>query len=125
MKYKIGDVVKLINNDNDGSWRSRTATISAVNDLGEFYRIKEDDCYGCWYEDDIECLILSADDATHPKHYQGAIEPIDLIEAQQLSFNRGNVVKYVCRAGRKGSELEDLKKALFYLKREIERLERK
>lgn len=122
MKYKVGDKVKLINNDTEKLWRNKTVTISAVNDLSKFYRIEEDDC-GCWYEDEIECLVSSAD-ATHPSHYQGCVEPIDLIEAQGLSFGRGNVVKYVCRAGRKGSELEDLKKAEYYLKREMERLER-
>ena len=34
-----------------------------------------------------------------PLHYQGATQPIDLINAQNLNFNLGNVVKYVCRAG--------------------------
>lgn len=64
-------------------------------------------------------------DDIRPEHYKGTVQPIDLIEAQSLNFNRGNVVKYVCRAGRKGSELQDLKKAEFYLKREIEKLEQK
>lgn len=36
-----------------------------------------------------------------PKHYQGAVQPIDLINAQGLNFNLGNVVKYACRAGKK------------------------
>ena len=45
-----------------------------------------------------------------PKHYQGTIQPIDLINAQNLNFNLGNVVKYVCRAGKKQGEniLSDL-----------------
>lgn len=62
---------------------------------------------------------------THPTHYQGKVEPIDLIEECSLNFNRGNIIKYVCRAGKKDDELADLKKAEFYLKHEIERLERK
>ena len=37
-----------------------------------------------------------------------------------LNFNRGNVLKYIARAGKKENELEDLKKAMEYLKREIE-----
>ena len=36
-----------------------------------------------------------------PQHYQGTIQPIELINAQDLNFNLGNVVKYVCRAGKK------------------------
>lgn len=60
----------------------------------------------------------------HPTHYtQGKIEPIDYIEANDLNFNLGNVIKYVSRAKYKGKELEDLKKAQWYLTREIGRLE--
>ena len=60
-----------------------------------------------------------------PSHYQGAIQPIDLINAQNLNFNLGNVVKYVCRAGKKEGEsnLKDLKKAKDYINYEIKRLE--
>ena len=59
-----------------------------------------------------------------PKHYQGTIQPIDLINAQNLNFNLGNVVKYVCRAGKKQGEnvLSDLEKAQNYLYYEIERV---
>ena len=60
----------------------------------------------------------------HPAHYGGAdntYEAIKVIEAWQLGFNLGNVVKYISRAGKKGSKLEDLKKAQWYLNREIEK----
>lgn len=60
-----------------------------------------------------------SDDTLNPTHYKGDVQPIDLIEAQGLGFNLGNVVKYICRAGRKGDLLEDLKKARWYLEREI------
>lgn len=58
----------------------------------------------------------------HPQHYQNKIEVIEFIEAWNLNFHLGNVVKYICRAGRKDptTEIEDLKKAMFYLKRWIE-----
>ncbi len=59
----------------------------------------------------------------HPAHYAyKGIEVIDLTE--QLNFNRGNVVKYVARAGLKSpeTELEDLRKAAWYLARELQRL---
>jgi hypothetical protein len=54
-------------------------------------------------------------------HYKAKVQPIDLIEAQQLNFNRGNIIKYVSRAGKKEgeSELKDLEKAMYYLEREI------
>ena len=61
-----------------------------------------------------------------PQHYQGTIQPIDLINAQDLNFNLGNVVKYVCRAGKKQGEnvLSDLEKAQNYINYEIERIKK-
>jgi hypothetical protein len=62
-------------------------------------------------------------DPISPDHYQfDGIQVIDLTE--QMNFNRGNVIKYVARAGRKDPqrEIEDLKKARFYLTRELGRL---
>lgn len=61
-----------------------------------------------------------------PSHYQGTIQPIDLINAQDLNFNLGNVVKYVCRAGKKQGEniLTDLEKAKDYINFEIQRVKR-
>ena len=62
----------------------------------------------------------------HPTYYKrGGIEAIDAIDAWGLGFNLGNVVKYIARCGRKSDRvLEDLKKATWYLNREIERMER-
>lgn len=61
----------------------------------------------------------------HPNYYNtGKIEVIDFIEDQELNFNKGNVVKYLCRAGFKDDELTDLRKAEWYLQREIKRLEK-
>lgn len=61
----------------------------------------------------------------HPPHYNaGGIEVIDAIEAWRLGFSTGNAVKYIARAQYKGRELEDLRKARWYLTREIERLEK-
>lgn len=64
------------------------------------------------------------DNVNHPKHYTRfkGVEVIDITE--QLNFNRGNVVKYVTRAGAKvgSDEKEDLRKAEWYLRREIKRL---
>lgn len=63
---------------------------------------------------------------TTPPYYQGTTQPIDLINAQDLNFNLGNVVKYVCRAGKKDGEniLSDLEKAKNYINFEIERLKK-
>jgi hypothetical protein len=45
---------------------------------------------------------------------------IDVISDYNLNFNRGNIIKYVARAGKKDNELQDLRKAMDYLQREIE-----
>ena len=69
-----------------------------------------------------------SDMINHPQHYTlGKIEVIDFIEDKGLNFNLGNVVKYVVRSGHKKSSgksmeakaLEDLKKARWYIDREI------
>jgi hypothetical protein len=64
----------------------------------------------------------------HPNHYGGEdnqYEAIKVIEAWGLDFHIGNTVKYISRAGKKGTdkELQDLKKALWYLERKIKNLE--
>ena len=67
-------------------------------------------------------VVTIADMVNHPPHYKaGGIETIDFIEAKDLNYRLGNVVKYVSRAGRKvdSDPVQDLEKALFYLKREI------
>lgn len=65
----------------------------------------------------------SVDMVNHPPHYKkGGIETIDFIEAKQLPYNLGNVVKYVTRAEHKGAAVEDLRKAQWYLSREIRRV---
>lgn len=65
------------------------------------------------------------DDVNHPDHYGGdtTYEAIKVIEAWELNFNRGNTVKYICRADLKGDAISNLKKARFYLDREIVTLE--
>jgi hypothetical protein len=63
---------------------------------------------------------MTKDMVNDPPHYKdGGIETIDFIEAKQLGFNLGNAVKYISRAGKKNDALEDLKKARWYLNREI------
>ncbi len=65
----------------------------------------------------------------HPAHYGGAGNPHETIEVIEASgwgegFNRGCALKYLMRAGRKGDEIEDLEKAAWYLRREIERIKK-
>lgn len=67
----------------------------------------------------------AVDLVNEPPHYlAGDIETIDYIEAKGFGYNLGNVCKYISRAGHKGDTIEDLKKAAWYLNREIGRLEK-
>ena len=63
---------------------------------------------------------------SHPSHYtDGKIEVIDFIEDKGLNYHRGNAVKYISRAGKKdpAKEIEDLQKAVWYINRDIQRLQ--
>ena len=62
-----------------------------------------------------------ADNVNHPKHYtKGKIEPIDFINANNMDYLEGNIVKYIARYKYK-SGVEDLEKAEFYLRMLIQR----
>lgn len=81
--------------------------------------------------DEYDNKIDSGDSINHPSHYVGKIEVIDFIEDKNLDYNLGNCVKYLARAGKKRElgmsiqekKLQDLKKARWYLDREISTLE--
>ncbi len=68
---------------------------------------------------------MTHDPINSPSHYAEGrkYEPIDVIADWGLNYRLGNVCKYISRAGRKNCAVEDLKKAAFYLNREIESLE--
>lgn len=73
---------------------------------------------------------MMSEAVNHPDHYGGADNPyeaIKVIEAWSLCFCLGNTVKYIARAGKKeqAKEIEDLKKARWYLDRRIQQLEGK
>ena len=73
---------------------------------------------------------MSKEHVNHPKHYGGEnnlYEVIKVIDAWELGFSLGNTVKYISRAGKKNKdkELEDLRKASWYLQHHINTLENK
>jgi hypothetical protein len=68
---------------------------------------------------------MTTDNINSPMHYtRGGIETIDFIEAKGLNYNLGNAVKYISRAGYKLDTIEDLRKAVWYLSREIDRIKK-
>jgi len=80
----------------------------------------ENPCKTCFsYNKWVSRDAFLEDPVNKPKHYNVGIEPIEAIESWKLGYNLGNVIKYVARADHKGKRLEDLKKARWYLDREI------
>jgi len=69
---------------------------------------------------------MADDKIDHPSYYGGKDNPyeaIKVIEAWNLGFCLGNAIKYISRAGKKDAIIQDLKKARWYLDREIENIE--
>ena len=63
------------------------------------------------------------DNVNHPKHYTSHPSGVECIEiTEHFNFNIGNAVKYCWRAGLKGEQVEDLRKARWYIDREISRI---
>ena len=71
--------------------------------------------------------VITSSNPIIPDHYKSSdkMDVIDVCKVLDLNFNRGNVLKYIARAGKKDDELQDLNKALEYLKREIKYIENK
>lgn len=96
-----------------------------VHSMGQPYAIYDKYKYKYELEDDSIRIVENSDSVSRPSYYadgwSNGAEVIDLTE--HLSFCAGNVVKYVCRAGRKNPDkhVEDLEKARWYLDREIAR----
>ena len=73
--------------------------------------------------------MMDSDPVNHPQHYTGFSNGAEVIDiTENLTFNAGNAVKYAARAGRtdgrnKGAVAEELRKAIWYLRRELDRLE--
>lgn len=90
-------------------------------------------CSKCIYRDGNECDYKEGycvafeepkqEAVNHPTHYNKGIEAIDIIESWELNFSLGNAIKYILRAPYKSNALEDLEKSVWYINREIERIE--
>lgn len=84
-----------------------------------YIKIEDDSGDKAYYS---KTRFVEVDEAVnHPNHYAAGrkYEPIEVINDWGLGFDLGNAVKYISRAGRKGDEVEDLKKALFYIRHYI------
>lgn len=80
-----------------------------------------------WIDDEEDLIKVKKKNVMvdHPSHYGGKENPyeaIKVIEAWNLGFCLGNTLKYISRAGKKDDTVQELEKALWYLKREIKKL---
>ena len=120
MKFNINDKVKI--DDDIGI----VQTINIENDL---IGVLLDNKKICSVFSNYVGLEKINDSINNPSHYGGADNPyeaIKIIEHYELGFCLGNVLKYVLRAGKKDPKkhIEDLKKSVWYLNREISNLEK-
>ena len=60
----------------------------------------------------------------HPEHYTKGIETTDYIRSWNMDYVRGNIIKYITRFPHKGTALQDLKKAKWYLEYLIKEVEK-
>lgn len=140
-EIKVGDRVRVVSTK-----RSTHHEIGTEYVVGKVFNKHDGDCvcfplygggvdsgFGCWGSD-LEVIPETApkvaDDAPTPPHYldgrPAQYEPRFVIAAWDLTYNLGSAVKYISRAGRKGSaedHVRDLEKARDFLKFEIERLQ--
>jgi hypothetical protein len=73
----------------------------------------------------LPCRHCDSDPVNHPAHYTGHPSGIECIQiTEHMGFNLGNAIKYIWRADLKNDAIEDLKKARWYLDREINKRER-
>lgn len=81
-----------------------------------------------WREirDGRDTIIAGQEEVDHPRHYTTHPSGVECIQiTEHFNFCLGNAIKYIWRASKKGDFLEDLKKARWYLDREISRFEKK
>ena len=127
-KFKVGDRVKYVGLDPTVRTPSLVGQVGTVTDgRADWFDVEfvNGDAHTGILPVNLEPVVEStSEQVDHPSHYTwlGGIEVIDITE--QLSFTLGNVIKYVLRADHKGKPIEDLRKARWYLDREIARREK-
>lgn len=127
-KLKVGDSVRVLSCGTEARIRERRHQISGyvyiLDGIEDRYFI-ERELEKISDEVDIgKCRIKNNEKqerVNSPSYYnQGKYEVIDVIEDWRLGFNLGNAIKYIARCEHKENKLQDLKKAKYYIKREIE-----
>lgn len=111
--FKVGDKVQIIKNTSchgfsigeivtiDKEYDEEDGSYGCIDNLDDFWHVSKEDM----------CAVKEF----HSSHYEGKIEPIEFIMANNMSFNRGNIIKYATRACKKsGQEKLDIHKIIDY-----------
>ncbi|WP_303104126.1 DUF3310 domain-containing protein [uncultured Mitsuokella sp.] len=148
MSFEVGDRVRVVQQPKTLIDRPAPVLYKYIGRPGEVTERVSDWIYAVKFDDMEDDLLLADTDLEpagngdaeredtdkmedqnndvieHPSHYTQGIECMDYIESHKLNYARGNIIKYVTRAGLKDAskEVEDLEKARWYLDREIERV---
>ena len=129
-KFKVGDVVRLAQSYGG-------VPIHALGTVAETFPHAhniDQDLLDIEMEDGTELSIYAkrvileksdVDVVNNPSHYTQHPSGVECIQiTEHMNFNLGNALKYIWRADLKGKAVEDLKKAEFYIKRELKRLDK-
>jgi hypothetical protein len=81
---------------------------------------KEPVPFGGWMQYSDDSITQAHDPVNHPKHYTTHPSGVECIQiTEHMGFNLGNAIKYIWRADEKNDAIEDLRKAVWYVQREI------
>lgn len=124
-KKMLKESIKEKLNDNMENYHNSSRNGYSIFD-GTYIATKEDTYQNgeSSYATSVNTQTCENDSVNHPEHYTyGKIECIDYITDKQFDFCLGNAVKYITRAGHKQDAIEDLRKAIWYIEKEIEVLQ--
>jgi len=129
-KIKVGDIVRLAESYG-GVPKNSVGTVAEV--FPHAYKI-DHDLLDVEMEDGTELSVYAhrvileksdVDVVNNPSHYTQHPSGVECIQiTEHMNFNLGNALKYIWRADLKNDAIEDLKKAEFYIKRELKRLDK-
>jgi hypothetical protein len=121
MKFKIGDIIKGTSNLHKPA-QGKVIKVDASDPDEQTYRIRAANGDRLWMLNGGLELVATEDPINHPPHYTAHPSGVECIQiTEHMNFCLGNALKYLWRADLKRDAIEDLKKAAWYINREIER----
>lgn len=130
-KWEIGDQAEVLEDFSTLYGNFKKGEVHTVNfvDCGGYPTFEgdksEDGWHGFWFRKVEPNETTQPDPVNHPNHYTNHPSGIECIQiTEHMGFCLGNAMKYIWRADLKGNSIEDLRKAAWYIEREIEKREK-